>query len=125
MNRSTANCMDYGELGRCCIRNSVKERMVNFWSRLVTSIAGQQYFVLKYNCTYVQFVVHFKSTSIFKYLSSTFKYFWLFYHINFPTSTKLGDWEVTGASCSLTSVSTVALSQLNMDQSYALDKLKI
>ena len=37
LNRSTANCMVYGELGKCCIMNSVKERMVNFWSRLVTS----------------------------------------------------------------------------------------
>ena len=37
LNKSTANCMVYGELGKCCIMNSVKERMVNFWSRLVTS----------------------------------------------------------------------------------------
>ena len=37
LNRSTANCMFYGELGKCCIMNSVKERMVIFWSRLVTS----------------------------------------------------------------------------------------
>ena len=37
LNRSTANCMVYGELGKCCIMNSVKERMVHFWSRLVTS----------------------------------------------------------------------------------------
>ena len=29
--------MLYGELGKCCISNLVKERMVNFWSRLVTS----------------------------------------------------------------------------------------
>ena len=29
--------MVYGELGKCCIMNSVKERMVNFWSRLVTN----------------------------------------------------------------------------------------
>ena len=36
-NRSTANCIVYGELGKCCIMNSVKERIVNFWSRLVTS----------------------------------------------------------------------------------------
>ena len=38
LNRSTANCMVYGELGKCCIMNSVKERMVNFWSRLVTGV---------------------------------------------------------------------------------------
>ena len=37
LNRSTANCMVYGELGKCCIMNSVKERMVNLCSRLVTS----------------------------------------------------------------------------------------
>ena len=37
LNRFTANCMVYGELGKCCIMNSVKERMVNFWSRLVTN----------------------------------------------------------------------------------------
>ena len=36
LDRSTANCMVYGELGKCCIMNSVKEQMVNFWSRLVT-----------------------------------------------------------------------------------------
>ena len=29
--------MVYGELGKCCITDSVKERMVIFWSRLVTS----------------------------------------------------------------------------------------
>ena len=37
LNRSTANCMVYGELGKCCIMNTVKERMVNLWYRLVTS----------------------------------------------------------------------------------------
>ena len=37
LNKSTTNCMLYGELGKCCISNLVKERMVNFWSRLVTS----------------------------------------------------------------------------------------
>ena len=37
LNKSTANCMVYGELGKCCIMNSIKERMVIFWSRLVTS----------------------------------------------------------------------------------------
>ena len=37
LNKSTTNCMLYGELGKCCISNLVKERMVHFWSRLVTS----------------------------------------------------------------------------------------
>ena len=37
LNRFTANYMVYSELGKCCIMNSVKEQMVNFWSRLVTS----------------------------------------------------------------------------------------
>ena len=35
LNKSTANCMINGELGKCCIMNSVKERIVHFWSRLV------------------------------------------------------------------------------------------
>ena len=37
LNKSTTNCMLYGELGKCCISNLVKERMVNFCSRLVTT----------------------------------------------------------------------------------------
>ena len=37
LNKSTTNCMLYGEFGKCCISNLVKERMVIFWSRLVPS----------------------------------------------------------------------------------------
>ena len=37
LNKSSTNCMLYGEFGKCCISNLVKERMEIFWNRLVTS----------------------------------------------------------------------------------------
>ena len=36
VNRGTANCMVYGELGRFCLSSVVEKRMVNFWARLIT-----------------------------------------------------------------------------------------
>ena len=48
LNKSTTNYMLYGELGKCCISNLAKERMVNFWSRLVTNKISK----ISYNMVY-------------------------------------------------------------------------
>lgn len=36
VNKFTANCMLYGEVGKYKLHNTVAKRMINFWSRLVT-----------------------------------------------------------------------------------------
>ena len=37
LNRGTANCMVYGEVGRFALASKVEKRMINFWARVITS----------------------------------------------------------------------------------------
>ena len=34
LNRGTANCMVYGEVGRFALASRVEKRMINFWARI-------------------------------------------------------------------------------------------
>ena len=40
LNRGTANCMVYGELGRVSLFHTVEKRMINFWARISQSVLG-------------------------------------------------------------------------------------
>ena len=51
VNKTTANCMVLGELGRLKLEKYIESRMINFWCRIVHSgqdkFSGKVYIILK------------------------------------------------------------------------------